>query len=70
MHGGHNPTQFRVSLDRDCFICFGDCNRGGSIVDFVSLKERVGIREAAPRLEDVFIHLQQTPNAQVPGRAA
>ena len=30
----------------------------------------IGIREAAPSLEDVFIHLQQTPNAQVPGRAA
>ena len=54
LHGGHNPTQFRVSLDRDCFICFGDCHRGGSIVDFVSLKERVGIRDAALLLQDWF----------------
>ena len=47
IHAGHNKTQFRVSLSKNCWICFGDCNGGGSIIDFVSRKEGVGIREAA-----------------------
>ena len=47
IHAGHNKTQFRVSLSKNCWICFGDCHQGGSIVDFVSRKERVGIRDAA-----------------------
>ena len=54
LHGGHNPTQFRVSLSKNCWICFGDCHAGGSIVDFVSRKEGIGIREAALRLQDWF----------------
>jgi len=54
LHGGHNRTQFRVSLSRNCFICFGDCHGGGSIIDFVSRKEGVGIRDAALLLQDWF----------------
>ena len=53
LHGGHNPTQFRVSLEKNCFNCFS-CQIGGSIVDFVSHKERVGIRDAAMLLQDWF----------------
>ena len=54
LHQGHNPTQFRVSLGRDCWICFGDCHAGGSIIDFVSRMEKVGIREAGLLLQDWF----------------
>lgn len=54
IHAGHNPSQFRVSLSRNCWICFGDCNGGGSIIDFVSRKEAVGIREAALLIQDWF----------------
>jgi DNA primase len=54
LHGGHNPTTFRVSLSRQCWHCFGKCNSGGSIVDFVSRKERVGIREAGLLLQAWF----------------
>jgi len=54
VHHGHNPTQFRVSLAKNCWICFGDCNGGGSIVDFVSRMENIGIREAAMLLQDWF----------------
>ena len=54
LHQGHNPTQFRVSLSRNCWICFGDCHRGGSIIDFVSRMEKVGIREAGLLLQDWF----------------
>ena len=54
LHDGHNPTQFRVSLSKNCWICFGNCHTGGSIVDFVSRKEGVGIREAAVLIQDWF----------------
>jgi DNA primase len=54
IHAGHNKTQFRVSLSKNCWICFGDCNGGGSIVDFVSRKEGLGIRDAALLIQDWF----------------
>lgn len=54
LHRGHNPTQFRVSLSKNCWICFGDCHTGGSIVDFVSRMEGIGIREAGLLLQDWF----------------
>ncbi len=54
IHQGHNPVQFRVSLSKNCWICFGDCHTGGSIVDFVSRKERIGIRDAALLIQDWF----------------
>lgn len=54
LHGGKNPTTFRVNLTRNCWICFGKCHSGGSIVDFVSRKERIGIREAGLLLQEWF----------------
>jgi DNA primase len=54
VHRGHNPTQFRVSMSRNCWICFGDCHAGGSIIDFVSRMEKVGIREAGVLLQEWF----------------
>ena len=54
LHGGKNPTTFRVNLARNCWICFGKCHSGGSIVDFVSRMERVGIREAGLLLQEWF----------------
>ncbi len=54
VHHGHNPGQFRVSLSRNCWICFGDCSAGGSIIDFVARIEGVGIREAGLRIQEWF----------------
>lgn len=54
IHTGDNPTQFRVSLSKNCWNCFGQCKRGGNIIDFVSLKEGVTIREAALRIQEWF----------------
>ena len=54
LHDGQNPSQFRVSVSKNCWNCFGECKRGGNILDFVSLKERVSIREAAIRISDWF----------------
>jgi len=54
IHGGHNQTQFRVSISKNCWICFGDCHQGGSIIDFVSSKEDIGIRDAALLIQEWF----------------
>ncbi len=54
LHRGHNPTQFRVSLSKNCWICFGDCHCGGSILDLVARMEGIPIHEAGLRLQDWF----------------
>lgn len=54
IHQGSNPTQFRVSISKNCFNCFGNCGRGGNVIDFVSLMEEVSFREAALLLQDWF----------------
>ena len=54
VHSGHNPTQFSVSTSRNCWVCFGDCGRGGSAIDFVSCMERVSLREAAQLVRQWF----------------
>src|SRR2546426_2468781 len=54
LHNGENPTQFRVSISKNCWNCFGQCKRGGNVLDFVALKENVSVREAAIRIAEWF----------------
>lgn len=54
LHGGQNRTQFRVSLEKNCWNCFGTCKGGGNIMDFVAHKEGCSLREAALKLCDWF----------------
>lgn len=54
IHNGDNPTHFRVSISKNCWNCFGKCQRGGNILDFVSLKEEVSIRQAALLIQEWF----------------
>lgn len=53
IHQGTHPTQFRVSLSKNCWNCFGGC-QGGNVLDFVMAMERVEIRPAALLLVDWF----------------
>jgi DNA primase len=70
IHQGHNPTQFRASISRNCWICFGDCQCGGSIVDFVSRMEGIGIRDAALQLQDWFaLNPNDDPPPRPPAKA-
>ena len=39
LHQGHNPTQFRVSLSKNLWNCFGQCQAGGNVVDFIARRE-------------------------------
>lgn len=66
LHDGHNKTQFRVSISQNVWHCFGDCNRGGSILDFVSRKEGVGLHEAARLIRGWFGMPSRLANHQPP----
>jgi hypothetical protein len=48
LHNGQSPTQFRVSISKNCWHCFSECKSGGNILDFVARKENGSIREAVP----------------------
>lgn len=45
IHKGSNPKQFVVS--NGLWHCFGDCNCGGSSIEFVAAMEHVEARDAA-----------------------
>jgi DNA primase len=62
LHNGDNPTQFRVSLAKNCWNCFGQCKRGGNVLDFVALKEGVPLRQAALRISEWFNLSFEAPN--------
>ena len=53
IHQGTNKTQFRVSLSKNCWNCFGGCE-GGNVLDFVAAMERSDIRKAALLLSEWF----------------
>lgn len=54
IHGGSNPTQFRVSTSKNVWNCFGDCQGGGNVLDFVCRMENIPVRDAANRLAEWF----------------
>jgi DNA primase len=53
IHRGTNPTQFRVSLAKNCWNCFGGCG-GGNVLDFVAAMEEADLRKAALLVAEWF----------------
>src|SRR5437867_3040169 len=47
IHGGSNPTQFRVDTDKNLWNCFSECKNGGNVLDFIARKEDISIHQAA-----------------------
>ena len=45
IHNGSNPRQFVIS--NGLWHCFGDCDRGGSVIELVAAMEDVEARDAA-----------------------
>ena len=64
LHHGENRTQFRVSLEKNCWNCFGTCKGGGNVLDFVARQEGCSLREAALALCDWF----ELPTQEKPAR--
>jgi DNA primase len=54
IHGGSNPTQFRISVSKNIWNCFSKCKRGGNVLDFISKKEDVSIHAAALKAIEWF----------------
>lgn len=50
LHGGTNPTQFRVSISKNVWNCFSECKHGGNVLDFVAEKESITVHAAALKL--------------------
>jgi hypothetical protein len=69
VHDGSDPRQFVVHLASNNWFCFGACNRGGTMLDLVALKERVSIARAAEIVAEWFAigaarHLPPRPRLQ------
>jgi len=54
IHGGTNPTQFRVETNKNIWNCFSECKQGGNVLDFIAKKEDVSIYDAALKACDWF----------------
>ena len=54
IHNGSNDKQFVVNIRNNTWCCFGDCRKGGSILELVSALENIEIREAAVRIASWF----------------
>ena len=54
IHKGDDPKQFSVSISKNCWNCFSDCQCGGNILDFVAKMENVTIHEAALLIAEWF----------------
>ena len=54
VHNGDSPRAFHADLEKNVWHCFSKCQKGGNQLDLVSLKEGVGIREAAILLQGAF----------------
>jgi len=72
IHGGTNPTQFRVDTEKNIWNCFSECKHGGNVLDFIAKKEDVSIHEAAIKacewfnvpLDEVKTTEQSAPEAR------
>ena len=47
IHGGKNPTQFRVETEKNLWNCFSECAHGGNTLDFIVKKDKCSLHEAA-----------------------
>lgn len=54
IHNGTNPRQFSVSFEKNAWNCFGNCQTGGNVLDFVAAMEKTDLKEAATLLDSWF----------------
>ena len=54
IHGGTNPDQFCVSLAKNAWNCFSECQRGGNQLDFIMVMEKCQLSEAAWKANEWF----------------
>ena len=49
--GNKKSRAFTISADGRAWYCFGDCQRGGSVIDLVMALDQCDVRQALRRLE-------------------
>ena len=54
IHKGSSPDQFKVSIPKNCWNCFSECQCGGNVLDFVAKMENCDAQEAAIRMNGWF----------------
>ena len=55
IHKGSSDSQFKVSVSKNCWNCFGsECKGGGNVLDFVAKMESVDVNQAAHQLNEWF----------------
>jgi CHC2 zinc finger len=54
LHHGRKSNDFYVYEDLNSWCCYGDCHRGGTPLDFVSIKEGVSFPVAGLLLQSWF----------------
>lgn len=54
VHQGSNNRQFTVSSDRRSWYCFGDCSKGGSVIDLIAGIEDCSLVDAARLLTERY----------------
>jgi DNA primase len=72
IHGGSNPSQFRVDTEKNVWNCFSECKHGGNTLDFIARKENISIHAAAIKacewfnipLEEVKSNGKSEPEAE------
>lgn len=55
IHKGSNQRAFSVTADRKAWYCFGDCRRGGTVLDLIMALEQCSLLEAHAILCDRFL---------------
>src|SRR5207244_435028 len=70
IHKGTNPTQFRVSISKNVWNCFSQCNGGGNVLDFVARKEETTVHAAALKLCEWFHLPSDSPSDDKADRSA
>jgi hypothetical protein len=66
IHQGTNKRQFSVDETKGLWRCFGDCDRGGDIINLVAELEQIDIREAALLIARWFAISSGTATNQQP----
>lgn len=59
IHKGSNSRQFSVYMEKSIWRCFGACDTGGNVLDFVKMMEGVSLRDAALLLQKRFLQNEE-----------
>jgi DNA primase len=67
IHQGTNPRQFSVCLSKNIWRCFGSCNTGGNVLDFISMMEGgLSIRDSALLLKNLLMDSKEDVQDETP----